>query len=231
MIIKRLFTLFFILIVQNGVTQDTNLKMSIIGPDSNKLVFFHIPLVNIQFHDIKNIESFHLNATMISISNITKIFVQNNFNLTTNIDTTIDPAIIISNSNIAKELIVQGTQSSTLQATLSSHADEYNDRYICFIIQNGFYSSEELESIIIDSNSKTEIKAMYYKGMNFYEIFYVSATQMNLIVWDNIKNEIIINEVDVRCYRRNKDIFQRKSIERQIKRLIKKYNKSIIKLH
>ncbi|MDD3740239.1 MAG: hypothetical protein PHH30_03275 [Bacteroidales bacterium] len=205
--------------------------MSIIEPDSNRLVFFHIPLVNIQFHDIKLRESFDLNATMIGIRCITEIFVQNNFNLTANVDTTIDPVTIISYSNIAEKLIDQGAQSSTLQVALSSLADGYKDRYICFIIQNGFYSSEELEYIIIDSNAKTEMKAMYYKGMNFYEIYFVSATQINFIVWDNLKNEVFINEIDIRCYQKNKDIFQKKSIEKQLKRLIKKYNKSIIKIY
>ncbi|PLX05876.1 MAG: hypothetical protein C0596_15350 [Marinilabiliales bacterium] len=222
---KYLLILFLpILLFSNQIQeQDTYQYETIKLPDSTEIVFYHTHIVKIDYHDIKQKESFDYQKTNNSILLIKDLLKSYNYISETKQNT-------ITNTNYSEFIpLLNKLSENEEQANLflSELSTNYNERYVSFIALSGYTSSELLSKAIRQGNNKSYNHAYYNPGLNAFEFFYTTHLSCSLIIYDKKENRIVYLDT---INKFNKDayvLFSNNTIRKYTLKLIKHLQKQV----
>lgn len=219
-----IFTFYFLSLSNLILAQYVNKYQTIKLPDSTEIVFHNTPLVNIEYHDIRVKSVFDYEKTCNSVTNIQETLIEMNYIVPQESDF----SSIIENSEFIILLENQEENESQINTFLSGISSEYKERYVCFIAQSGYTTSELLSKAIKEGNLRSNNYANT-SGIGVFEHFYITLSGFVLIIFDKNKNDIVyINTCSKSDFDSN-DIFSKKINKKQILKLEKILKRQITK--
>lgn len=199
--------------------QDSLLYKPIRLPDSTAIVFHNIPLVQIEYHDINPMSSFDYKNTYSSLLNIQEILAEMGYIIPTNPDYN----TIERNSEFVELMRSKNSYISDINSFLNELSQNYAEKYICFICQYGFTSSELLLKAKREGDSRPV--------GNIYEHFYFNGSYLILIIFDRVENQIVyLNSCST--HDKNNDYIFSKELNNKLflklkKKLLKQINRNL----
>lgn len=216
-----------IAIVKIGFSQEGKKSLTDLQFNGSPLVFHNMPIVNIELHDVKIRSAFNYNLTRVSIQGIRSALVSHNLVAQAKSDFTLDSLVITKNKYIAKEFIrTNGEYSEDVLQFFKEVADKYENRYICFTMENGFGSSTELQSRIVTGNARSYMQSSW-GGFDAYEYHIAASAMVSFIIWDKKANSYVYKTHKVVRYNSNFDLVREDFLAKQVLKLKKKLIRGI----
>lgn len=219
------YSIIFLLFINIGYSQRTIEESFEKVCELSDICFYEIPLVSIEKYDIKRSISYDTLTSIRSTKNIIHYLKSMGRIERMLTDTTINSKIPTHYYNLVNELnSIQSGSDTVFSFEFSEAINKYEERYICFVIQNGFYCTDRL---MRKRNITSIIISVVTIGM-MIPLPVMSVSTIHFLVYD--KNEKMIvykDKIYDRFYNDTEMPFYKNTTDNQISSLLYRIQKRI----